>query len=58
MRTTRECVHMKQLVPRCEQRLQRSCRDVLDRIDCAEAWSFCYAAFDAVFLSTLPSHGA
>ncbi|KAI0744981.1 serine carboxypeptidase [Earliella scabrosa] len=45
-----ECVRMRQLLPRCEQRLQKSCRDVLDRIDCGEAWSFCWNAFPAAFM--------
>ncbi|KAI0737546.1 serine carboxypeptidase [Daedaleopsis nitida] len=45
-----ECVRMKQLVPRCQQRFQKSCKDILDPIDCAAAWEFCYKAFEPVFL--------
>ncbi|TBU49291.1 serine carboxypeptidase [Dichomitus squalens] len=36
-----DCVRMKQFVPRCQKRLKDSCVDVLDHIDCLDAWEFC-----------------
>ncbi|KAH9855500.1 serine carboxypeptidase [Lenzites betulinus] len=40
------CVHLKQLVPRCMKRMQDSCVDKFDRIDCAEAQAFCWQLGD------------
>lgn len=48
---SRECVHMKQLLPRCERRIQTSCIDVLDTIDCQSAWQFCWNSFTPFFQS-------
>ncbi|KAI0686213.1 serine carboxypeptidase [Earliella scabrosa] len=47
-----DCVRMKQLVPRCQKKVQQSCKDVMDHIDCAAAWNFCWDAFTQLF-STL-----
>ncbi|CDO76390.1 hypothetical protein BN946_scf184937.g4 [Trametes cinnabarina] len=44
-----DCVRMKQLVPRCEQRYKESCVDRFDGIDCAAAASFCHAALSDPF---------
>ncbi|KAJ6531658.1 serine carboxypeptidase [Mycena vulgaris] len=43
------CVHMKQMIPRCEQRLKESCVDIFDAVDCAAAASFCDAHLRAPF---------
>ncbi|TBU29816.1 serine carboxypeptidase [Dichomitus squalens] len=40
-----ECVHLKQLVPRCRKRAQQSCKDTLDILDCSAAWEFCWDTF-------------
>ncbi|KAJ3001129.1 hypothetical protein NUW54_g6626 [Trametes sanguinea] len=44
-----DCVRMKQLVPRCEQRYKESCVDKLDTIDCVAAASFCSTAMSELF---------
>ncbi|KAI0666416.1 serine carboxypeptidase [Trametes maxima] len=44
-----DCVRMKQLVPRCEQRYKESCVDKVDAIDCAAAASFCSTAMSELF---------
>ncbi|KAI0828821.1 serine carboxypeptidase [Trametes gibbosa] len=44
-----ECVRLKQLVPRCEKRLQQACWDTMDDIDCRAAHNFCSNAFAALF---------
>ncbi|KAJ7751869.1 serine carboxypeptidase [Mycena maculata] len=36
-----QCVHMKQIIPRCEQRFKESCVDIFDATDCAAAATFC-----------------
>ena len=40
---------MKQLVSRCKKRVQESCNDVYDSIDCSAAWSFCADATAGLF---------
>ncbi|TCD70779.1 hypothetical protein EIP91_001810 [Steccherinum ochraceum] len=35
------CVHLKQLVPRCEKWLRESCFDTFDHIACGAAMAFC-----------------
>ena len=35
----RECVRMKQLVPRCQKKIKESCVDVLDPIGCSDAFN-------------------
>lgn len=47
----RECVRLKQLYPRCAQRLQKSCKDTLDDIDCRSAFEFCEDSFTGLFES-------
>ena len=42
---------MKEMVPRCQKRIQESCKDVLDNVGCAEAWNFCWGAFTGLFSS-------
>ncbi|KAI0778827.1 serine carboxypeptidase [Trametes elegans] len=49
-----ECVRLRQIVPRCEKRLQESCRDTLDDIDCRAAHQFCDGAFGALFARLNP----
>lgn len=49
----RECVRLKQLYPRCAQRLQVSCKDTLDDIDCRSAFGFCEDSFTGLFESEL-----
>ncbi|KAI0328737.1 serine carboxypeptidase [Cubamyces sp. BRFM 1775] len=44
-----DCVRMKQLVPRCEQRYKESCVDKVDKIDCAAAATFCSTAMSELF---------
>ncbi|KAI0071137.1 serine carboxypeptidase [Panus rudis PR-1116 ss-1] len=44
-----ECVGMRQLLPRCEQRIKASCRDTMDAIDCNAAATFCSDAFRGPF---------
>ncbi|KAL1939260.1 hypothetical protein VTO73DRAFT_10063 [Trametes versicolor] len=44
-----DCVKMKQLVPRCEQRFKDSCVDKVESIDCAAAASFCSTAMSDLF---------
>ncbi|KAI0354049.1 serine carboxypeptidase [Trametes cingulata] len=44
-----DCVRMKQLVPRCEQRFRDSCVDKVDSIDCAAAAEFCSTAMSELF---------
>lgn len=44
---------MKQLVPRCQKRMQQSCKDVVDAIDCSSAWEFCWTSFASLFESEL-----
>ncbi|KAJ7073477.1 serine carboxypeptidase [Mycena belliarum] len=43
------CVHMKQMIPRCEQRLKESCVDMFDAINCAAAATFCHDHIQAPF---------
>ncbi|EIW56060.1 serine carboxypeptidase [Trametes versicolor FP-101664 SS1] len=40
------CVYLKQLVPRCQKRMQAACIDQFDRIDCAAASNFCWQLGD------------
>ena len=47
----RDCVRMKQLVPRRQKKVQQSCKDIMDHIDCAVAWNFCWDAFASLFQS-------
>ena len=47
----RDCVRIKQLAPRCQKRIKESCVDVLDRIDCNDAWEFCWRSL-AVFMTS------
>ncbi|KAF8188264.1 serine carboxypeptidase [Mycena galopus ATCC 62051] len=44
-----DCVRMKPMIPRCEQRLKESCVDLFDAIDCAAAASFCDTHLKAPF---------
>ncbi|KAJ7323615.1 serine carboxypeptidase [Mycena albidolilacea] len=44
-----DCVRMKPMVPRCEQRLKESCVDIFDAVDCAAAASFCDTQLKAPF---------
>ncbi|KAI0714521.1 serine carboxypeptidase [Earliella scabrosa] len=43
--TISECVRMKELVPKCQKRIQQSCKDKLDHIDCSAALKFCEDSF-------------
>ncbi|OJT03086.1 Carboxypeptidase Y -like protein [Trametes pubescens] len=49
MTSISECVRLKQLYPRCAQRLQKSCKDTVDDIDCRSAFEFCEDAFTGLF---------
>ncbi|KAI0777168.1 serine carboxypeptidase [Trametes elegans] len=49
-----DCVRMKQLVPRCEQRYKKSCVDTVDVIDCAAAAEFCHSALLDLFKDLNP----
>ncbi|KAJ7765302.1 serine carboxypeptidase [Mycena metata] len=44
-----DCVRIKAMIPRCEQRLKESCVDHFDAIDCAAAASFCDVHLRAPF---------
>ncbi|KAJ7630217.1 serine carboxypeptidase [Roridomyces roridus] len=44
-----ECVQMKQMIPRCEQRLKESCIDIFDAVDCAAAGAYCDTYFTEPF---------
>ncbi|KAI0756369.1 Alpha/Beta hydrolase protein [Daedaleopsis nitida] len=52
-----DCVSMKQMVPPCQKKIQKSCKDVLDNVGCAEAWNFCWGSFTALF-SRINTHDA
>ncbi|KAJ7461392.1 serine carboxypeptidase, partial [Mycena galericulata] len=47
-----QCVHMKQMIPRCEKLLKESCVDIFDAIDCAAAGSFCDTHINGPFWQT------
>ncbi|KAI0673817.1 serine carboxypeptidase [Trametes maxima] len=44
-----ECVRLKQIVPRCAKRVQQSCKDTLDDLDCGAALTFCEDHLAALF---------
>ncbi|KAH9849189.1 serine carboxypeptidase [Lenzites betulinus] len=44
-----ECVKLKEIVPRCEKRLQEHCKDTTDNIDCRAVYTFCKDTFAALF---------
>ncbi|KAJ7818241.1 serine carboxypeptidase [Mycena olivaceomarginata] len=46
------CVQMKQVIPRCQQWLKKSCLDTFDRINCRAAMDFCEGNLEGPFWST------
>ncbi|KAI0368897.1 serine carboxypeptidase [Pilatotrama ljubarskyi] len=52
-----ECVQMKQILPRCAKRLQESCKDTSDYIDCSAAYNYCGDTFGA-FLERINPYDA
>ncbi|KAI0756370.1 serine carboxypeptidase [Daedaleopsis nitida] len=44
-----DCVRLKQLVPRCKKKMQESCKDILDHIDCGSSFEFCATSFMSLF---------
>lgn len=48
----KECVDMKENVPRCRKRVQEACIDSFDLIDCHAADDFCSQIFVRTFMDT------
>ncbi|KAG6864720.1 hypothetical protein C0991_007673 [Blastosporella zonata] len=46
------CVYLKQLLPRCEKWIKKSCTDVYDHINCRTAFDFCEGEFSNTFYAT------
>ncbi|KAJ6593553.1 serine carboxypeptidase [Mycena capillaripes] len=46
------CVQMKQMIPRCQKWLKKSCLDHFDQIDCGAAMNFCEGQLEGPFWST------
>ncbi|KAJ7129023.1 serine carboxypeptidase [Mycena crocata] len=46
------CVRIKQMIPRCEKLMKKSCLDSFDEIDCAAAMDFCEGQLEGAFWET------